>query len=283
MKSETGTQRCVNIACGGSIVSSWLNLDFSPAAPGVRKVNLLKQLPLGDQSMYVCYSSHFLEHIPTNKVRGFLRECYRILVPGGRIRLVMPDLAEICREYLNTRDAGQHEKADFVVLELLDQCVRQVAGGQLGQYYRSLPERENKEAMRDYIRIRTGENFDVCTGQLERHRLLQARIMAALRSPKKLLTWLQWSYSRALSQLFPPAFRQQNIAFTSVGERHTWVYDFHTVTKLLQEVGFVDVEKLACDRSHIVDFPVVPLDMDEEGQPRKGRESMYIEARRPVL
>jgi SAM-dependent methyltransferase len=249
----------------------------------VRKVNLLKRLPLGDQSIDVCYSSHFLEHIPTDMVSGFLKECHRILVPGGGIRLVMPDLEEICREYLNTREAGQHEKADFVVLELLDQCVRQVTGGQLGQYYRSLSDRENKEAMRDYVRIRTGESIDVRTGQYGRHRVLQARIMAALRSPKKLLTWLQWSYSRALSLLFPPAFRQQNISFTSVGERHMWVYDFHTVAKLLQEVGFVDVEKLPCDRSHIVDFPVVPLDMDEAGQSRKGRESMYIEARRPVL
>jgi len=260
-----------------------LNLDFSPATTAVRKANLLGRLPLEDQGIDVCYSSHFLEHIPTNKVKGFLKECYRILAPEGRIRLVMPDLEEMCREYLNTRAAGEHLKADFLVLELLDQCVRQEAGGELGRFYRSLSEQDNSKVMRDYVRIRTGENIDLRTGQSGRRTVLNDRIKTALRSPGKLITWLQWSYSRALSVLFPAAFRQQNISFTSIGERHMWVYDFHTVAKLLKDVGFVDVEKLSCNRTHIADFPLVPLDVNEDGQPRKGCESMYIEARRPGL
>ena len=58
-----------------------------------------------------------------------------------------------------------------------------------------------------------------------------------------------------------------------------WVYNFHAMAKLLQDFGFVGLGRLACNRSHVADFPFVPLDMDEEGRPRKGRELMYIEAR----
>lgn len=195
----------------------------------------------------------------------------------------MPDLEEMCREYLTTREAGEHEKADFLVLELLDQCVRQEAGGELGRFYRSLFDRDNSHIMCDYVKIRTGENIDLYKGQGGHRTVIKDRIRAAIRSPGKLLTWLQWSYSRALSQLFPPAFREQNISFASVGERHMWIYDFHTLAKLLRQVGFVDVEKLVCNRTHIADFPLVPLDMTEDGRPRKGRESMYIEAKRPDL
>lgn len=283
MKSKQMNQRCVNIACGASVVSSWLNLDFSPVTSEIKKANLLGRLPLADQSIDVCYSSHFIEHIPRKKLKGFLTECYRILAPGGRIRLVMPDLEEMCREYLTMREAGEHEKADFLVLEILDQCVRQEAGGELGQYYRSLSDQDNSDLMSEYVKIRTGENLDFYKGQGEKRTAIKDKIRTAVRSPGKFLTLLQWSYSRALSLMFPAAFRQQNISFASVGERHMWIYDFHTLAKLLQQVGFVDIEKLACNRTHITDFPLVPLDMYEDGSPRKGRESMYIEAKRPNL
>lgn len=273
--------RCVNIACGASVVDSWINLDFTPAKPAVIKANLLSRLPLADQSVDVCYSSHFLEHVPTHQVAGFLNECYRILVPTGRIRLVMPDFEEMCREYLATRAAGEHGKADFVILEILDQCVRQEPGGRLGKYYRSLPSRSDAGEMRDYVRMRTGEDVTQYVARESRRTMLR-RIMSALQSPGRFLAGLQWGYSHALALLFPPAFRNQNIAFTSVGERHMWIYDFHTVEKLLQQAGFVDIEKLACDRSHIPGFPLIPLDMDKNGNPRKGRESMFIEAVRPA-
>jgi hypothetical protein len=205
-----------------------------------------------------------------------------VLAPGGRIRLVMPDLEEMCREYLGRREAGEHEKADFVILELLDQCVRQHAGGELKRYYRSLPGRANAQTMRYYIHERTGEDVDLAAIHTGQHEAWKDRIRVAWRSPAKLIAWLQWGYSHALSLLFPPAFRKQNISFTAIGERHMWVYDFQTVARLLRAVGFVDVEKLACGLTRIPDFPLVPLDIDEHGQPRKGRESMYIEARRPA-
>ena len=45
---------------------------------------------------------------------------------------MVPDLEEMCREYLARRQMGAHEQADFVVLEMIDQCVRQVGGGEMG-------------------------------------------------------------------------------------------------------------------------------------------------------
>ena len=66
------------------------------------------------------YSSHFLEHIPRDQVAPFLQECWRILKPGGVLRIVVPDLENLCRIYLYHRDQGEHDLADFLVLELLD-------------------------------------------------------------------------------------------------------------------------------------------------------------------
>lgn len=48
----------VNLGCGLLFVdtSEWMNLDFSPSSPGVIRTNLLKRLPLADQSVSVAYS-----------------------------------------------------------------------------------------------------------------------------------------------------------------------------------------------------------------------------------
>ena len=117
----------VNLACGSVYLTdtAWLNLDYASSSPAVQRANLLGRLPLADATADLVYSSHFLDHIPREHVAPFLQECYRIRKPGGVLRLVVPDLENLCRTYLHHRDQGEHDKADFVVLELLDQCVRQ--------------------------------------------------------------------------------------------------------------------------------------------------------------
>lgn len=114
----------VNLACGGVFVDSpdWLNLDFAPTSPTVRKANLLGRLPVADGAAALVYSSHFLEHVPRDLVPGFLRECWRVLRPGGVVRLVLPDLENLAREYLARREAGEHDKAIQFVRAIFGRC-----------------------------------------------------------------------------------------------------------------------------------------------------------------
>lgn len=152
----------VNLACGNTFVcgDNWLNLDYSSLNSSVLQANILGRLPINNNSADLVYSSHFLEHIPRDKVGYFLLECWRILQPGGVLRLVVPDLESLCRTYLYHRDEGEHIKADFVVLELLDQCVRRQSGGELGRYYKSLkPNDQADEARIAFVRERTGEDL----------------------------------------------------------------------------------------------------------------------------
>ena len=152
----------INLACGNTFVcgDNWLNVDYSSFNSSVLQANLLSRLPIGDNSADLVYSSHFLEHIPRDKVDSFLLECWRILKPGGVLRLVVPDMENLCRTYLYHRDQVEHIKADFVVLELLDQCVRRRSGGELGRYYKSLkPNDQADEARIAFVRERTGEDL----------------------------------------------------------------------------------------------------------------------------
>lgn len=265
----------VNLACGGVYVTGagWLNLDYSSASSAVKSANLLGRLPLADGTADLVYSSHFLEHIPLEQVGPFLQECLRILKPGGVLRLVLPDLENLCRIYLHHRDQGEHDKADFVVLELLDQCVRRHSGGELRRYYQSL--KVDPETSADsiaFVRERNGEDLMQPTPR-------RRRSMRAI--PRRLPDLVQSLWIQAIIQLLPPAFREQNVSLANVGERHHWLYDNHSLKELLKASGFEAVERCTASTSRLTDFPFHPLDLAADGKPRKGAESLFIEAQKP--
>ena len=266
----------VNIACGDSYVEDWLNFDYVPHSPSVFKANLLGRLPLSDCTADILYSSHFFEHIPRMLVPAFLAECFRVIKPAGRVRFVLPDLEELCRSYLAEREQGAHHKADFIVLEMLDQCVRLSPRGELGSYYAQVQSApfQNKE-MVDFIKQRTGT---VIVSDIKPP---GSKLREAIANPAKVFYKLEQIYIRALVAMLPSAFRSQNVSMVPVGERHSWIYDFYTMKLLLEQTGFVNVKRTSATTSDIADFPFYPLDLAEDGRPRRGVESMYVEALRP--
>jgi hypothetical protein len=78
--------------------------------------------------------------------------------------------------------------------------------------------------------------------------------------------------------LLPSAFREQNLSFATVGEKHAWLYDEHLLSSLLKKSGFAQVVRMSFDTTSIPNFPLQPLDVSADGNPRKGKESMYLEA-----
>lgn len=281
MKNQMNNNKFINIACGGSYIldEQWTNLDYQPAHPSIRKANLLGKLPFSDNSCDVVYSSHFLEHIPKSTVPLFLKECHRILKSDGKIRLVLPDLENICQEYLSSRKSGKHEQADFCIIELIDQCVRTKSGGMLGAYYQDLKSNlETKSEMVNYLKFRTGEDLSIGTKQDNQ----TSKIGYLLTHPKKLITSVQSKLTRLyiliITALLPSAFREQNVSYSSVGEKHLWMWDFYTLSRELENTGFSNIKRLNFNSSDISEFPITPLDMTVDGFPQNGYCSMYIEA-----
>jgi predicted SAM-dependent methyltransferase len=54
-----------------------------------------------DGSVAEIYAGHMLEHLEREDARGFLRECHRVLVPGGRLGIVVPDTHQIMARYIS--------------------------------------------------------------------------------------------------------------------------------------------------------------------------------------
>jgi predicted SAM-dependent methyltransferase len=135
----------VNVGCGATPTPGWENFDNSITvrlARYPRIVNVLarcgilnedqaqyarllpklgvswadarRRIPLLDNSAMVVYSSHMLEHLDPQSARNFLSEAWRVLVPGGILRIVVPDLNQLVRRYLETQDADAFVRATLL-------------------------------------------------------------------------------------------------------------------------------------------------------------------------
>lgn len=82
---------------------SLLNMPWSP---NILIHDVRKPLPFQENSMSVIYASHLLEHLYLNESKRLLCECFRVLEPGGILRLVVPDLQAIVLEYQGERLIG---------------------------------------------------------------------------------------------------------------------------------------------------------------------------------
>ena len=85
-----------------------LDLDWDP---GVVVHNVGRGLPFSSDSLTAIYSSHMLEHLHHRQAEQLLDECHRVLEPGGILRIVVPDLRALVREYLEHIDSQEGEAA----------------------------------------------------------------------------------------------------------------------------------------------------------------------------
>jgi ubiquinone/menaquinone biosynthesis C-methylase UbiE len=78
--------------CGPITPYGWVNSDIHPW-PGVDVVaDVLKGLPFPHDSFDIIVSIHVLPEIPYCDLDATLQELFRILKPGGTLRLSLPDL-----------------------------------------------------------------------------------------------------------------------------------------------------------------------------------------------
>jgi len=155
----------LNIGCGTRMNSTWTNLDFSPYArlahyrgaakllhsarllsdlryerlqtvdPEIVRWDLRQGIPYPAGSFDVVYHSQLLEHLPREVAPSLLGECYRVLRPGGTIRVVVPDLQRLASAYLaaalRLEQGDRAAKAEHrrAIDEIFEQMVRTESAG----------------------------------------------------------------------------------------------------------------------------------------------------------
>lgn len=115
--------RFTQFGCGLCAPSRWLNFDASPAMRlqrlplignlvpsgqfgryplNVQYGDIVKGLPIADQSVELLYCSHVLEHMSLEELNSALANCYKHLKADGIFRLVVPDLEVMAKAYIQS-------------------------------------------------------------------------------------------------------------------------------------------------------------------------------------
>lgn len=93
--------RKLNLGCGPCAQAGWLNLDLRRADGVDVRADLLRGLPLADASIDCIAAIHVLQDLPWSQIEPALRELRRVLMPGGVLRLGLPDLDRAIQAYLS--------------------------------------------------------------------------------------------------------------------------------------------------------------------------------------
>ncbi len=106
-------------------VKGWEVLNALPG-PSVDHVGNAADLRrFADKTFAALYSSHVLEHLDyTGELQAGLREWQRVLAPGGRLYVSVPDLAALSKLFLS----------DVLTREQRFMVVRMILGGHIDAY-----------------------------------------------------------------------------------------------------------------------------------------------------
>lgn len=277
--------RYLNLGCGNRFHPDWENVDFQPAARSVRRHDLRTGIPYPDGAFDVVYHSHVLEHFPKRLALRFLQECHRVLKTRGIVRVIVPDLEQIARLYLEAfekasrGEAGWPENYDWMVMEMYDQAVRESSGGSAIEFFRRdvIPNwdfvcrrwgAEAKQAI-DYSRenLKHGSRGPTPLG---------SKLVYAIRNPAKFVR-------HKLLKLVLGSEDYQNLQvgrFRKQGEVHQWMYDGYSLAHLLREAGFRDAQRCTATESQIPDWAQYCLDNEADGTTCKP-DSIFMEAVKP--
>jgi len=251
----------LNIGCGSIFSSDWNNIDFIKNKD-VLFWDIRKGLPFPDKSMDAVYFSHLLEHLSPTEATNLMSEVNRILKTGGIVRIVVPDLRRVCGEYLRCLEnveknpsAQNNMRYNWVMLELIDQMVREKAGGLLRETI------DSGDFDVEYAQSRIGDlalsgkkhTFDNDPGIISLLKKIKRKLMS---------------------------IRNKNDP-RKTGEVHRWMYDSFSLSRLIKSHGFKDVTSTKFNESMITDWDMYQFDRStiDPMLPKKP-ESLFVEGRK---
>lgn len=297
---ENGDRLMLNIGCGKRTNPEWVNIDFRPLTRSVIRHDIREPLPFDDNLFDVVYHSHVLEHLTRAKANSLVSQCYRVLRPGGIIRIVVPDLEELARNYLNCLEDARELTKDkewmmvkyqWSVIEMLDQLVRERHGGEMLEFIRACEETKLR-----FVRERLGSELDTIIQDLSSKHLgnLPARSSQSFRavvkrSMRRCLNLIIGQKTKIRDVFGWHARNQQESrsgsgfnTFQESGELHKWMYDSCSLSKLLEFHAFTDIERMSHSQSKIRGWSESNLDVDTFGSPYKPN-SLIMEAVKPMI
>jgi len=97
-------------------LNDWLNTDIvADKKIDVYYLDITKNFQILDESFDYVYCEELIEHIDYKEGQAMLHECYRILKPGGKIRIGTPDLRNFIKLYDSNKNKLHKDYVKWIV------------------------------------------------------------------------------------------------------------------------------------------------------------------------
>ena len=274
---------CLNLGCGKRLHSDWVNVDYTASNENVISHDLSRGIPFPDNSFDVVYHSHLLEHFPRSAASVFVQSCWRVLKPGGILRVVVPNLEQIAKVYLEALEKasqGSEEWAanyEWMMLEMYDQTVRNYSGGAMAEYLygESIP----NEA---FVVERCGsEASELIKAGKEQRKVMQKNDKSLPRRAISMIGIFIQDLSHVREVILRMLLGKERDAlkvgrFRMQGEIHQWMYDRYSLKLLLENCRFSQIVERTAYNSYITDWARYNLDTESDGAVYKP-DSLFME------
>jgi len=112
--------RKLHLGCGGNIIDGWLNSDLFPLSNEVVHIDVTKTYPFDDETFDYVFSEHMIEHISHAQGQHMLKECFRVLKHGVKIRISTPDLSFLILLYQSEKSELQKKYIKWATETFID-------------------------------------------------------------------------------------------------------------------------------------------------------------------
>lgn len=112
----------LHLGCGDHLLGGWLNTDLWPRSPDVARLDASRRLSFPDNAFAYVYSEYMLASLAFSEAQTMLSECHRVLVPGGKVRIVTTDLAFLLGLYSCEHSAVESLYVQWAGVRRLAQC-----------------------------------------------------------------------------------------------------------------------------------------------------------------
>lgn len=99
LPKKSAGQLHLHLGCGTKYLTGFLNVDGNLFNKIDLWLDVRNGLPFASDSVDSIYSTHMFEHFFPDELDVLLKECWRVLKPGGGIRLVVPNLESAVKAY----------------------------------------------------------------------------------------------------------------------------------------------------------------------------------------
>ena len=108
----------INLGSGHWKLDDWVNVDIDRDSQPDVCANLAGGLPFADGVASLMHTEDFIDQLELEQAGEFMRECHRILCPGGVLRVLTPDMRKLAQLYLNDPEKLQTMWKSFVGVPL---------------------------------------------------------------------------------------------------------------------------------------------------------------------